>query len=110
MNIEVLIFGIIWPLISMVLIRPMAGHFAWKFMELGNNKYWSKNADKPDGDQWLGGTLCALGLAVVWPIVLIWMISGRFLPTVGAEKTALNKAERARFEELQKSLGLEPVE
>lgn len=103
------IIAVIYVIIAMALVRPMAGHFAWHFLSVQKSEYHYSYKDKikPDTDQWVRGIFTALILASIWPTVILWRLSGSFLPTIGSEKQAQLEAEIEARKKRDKELGLE---
>lgn len=92
-----------YSLVALLLVRPLAGHFAYYFHT--ENPY-SNRSGRPDAAQWFGGVLLALCLAVVWPTALLWKLADARLPAVGAEREARLQAREKALREAERELGI----
>lgn len=88
-----------YVLAGLLTVRPVAGHFAYKFSQA-----WAATRDRPDGEQWYRATILALLVATIWPVLLVWTLSGRYGPTLGEEGQAVIRAQEKRIQELEKLL------
>jgi hypothetical protein len=106
------IFSIIYILIGMAIIRPVAGHLAWSwhYAQITHYSILYRGKIKPSSDQWTGATVLAVLAGAVWPMILFAGLSGKILPSIGAEKQAQLEAEIKARKERDKDLGLEPYE
>lgn len=106
---------VIYSVVAVATIRPLAGHLAWDRMERANTKEregWSRR-DKikgiPSWEQWFGCTVLAVLVALTWPVVLAVFVLGRV--RVGKEHeyaSHVSEKKRAdlaeRIGELEKSI------
>lgn len=90
------IYGIIWALT----VRPLTGHIAW---HQAINTY---HQSKPDFGDWLWYGMGAAFLALFWPICLLVLASGKFLPKIGAEREAQVRLQKERIKELERELNI----
>lgn len=101
---------LVYILIGLVTIRPVAGHLAWSMHRNSKIRYpYLHGKDThPNGEQWTGGVLTACGLACLWPAIILWYVTQEFIPSIGSERQAQLEAENAARDERDKELGLEP--
>lgn len=102
--------AIIYVLIGLATIRPVAGHFAWKRLLHDKRRYPTLDGNKTEPDDWFEAYFAAFWLAWVWPIYIINAVTTKLLPAVGAEKQARLEAEIKARKARDKELGLEPYE
>jgi len=106
------IFGIWYPLVALLLVRPLAGHFAWRFYLTERNwRYCSMCMNKarlgsPNGEQWFGAFCLACLVSVLWPGALVWATQGAKGLKLGAERQAELDRLRKRNEQLERELGV----
>ncbi len=93
----------VYVLVGLLSIRPVAGHLAWGFARRNHESFPRIRSGKPNGEQWFGAVLVALGFAVVWPLGLFIV---RSPIRIGEEKQAELRAREARLREAEKELGL----
>lgn len=97
----VLVVG--YSLVALAIVRPIAGHLAWKHS--AGRSSWCRNCHgsyptcEPPADAWFGWGLAAAAASVVWPLLVIWRVSGRV--KVGAESRALVATQAERIRELE---------
>lgn len=98
------IFLFLYALVGMLSVRPVAGHFAWKFC----SNYASQS--KPDGEDWFQATVIAIFIAFFWGVIALSLIASKassaLFPVIGAEKKQLEEKKIAEREQLEKELGL----
>jgi hypothetical protein len=95
----VLICVLVYVVVALVALRPLAGHYAYRLGRGGD----------PD---WLQGSALAALTLVVWPVALVpwalFSVSGRL--KIGAERAALEQQGRVQQREhvtaLERELGL----
>lgn len=87
-----------YGLAVLVLIRPLAGMFAWRMYTRHSYHHGG-----PDGLQWFGALLIAICLAAVWPLLLGWQLA-EYLPKLGAEREHELQVARERIRELEEEL------
>ena len=107
MNWAVWVFAIAYPIIALALVRPLAGHHAWRQRRsLCVNCYARRRLAQPDGEAWFFGTCQAVLIAAVWPLLLVWLLSSAKGLKVGAERRALVDEQHQRIKELEAELGV----
>lgn len=95
-----LLLGIIlYSLVGVAFVRPVAGHIAWST----SNSYHQKH---PDGSDWGWGTFVGIMCAFVWPLLVIAYISDKIMPAIGAEKKMLEKQKDERIKQLERELDI----
>jgi hypothetical protein len=95
-----------YALVVLVPLRPVAGHFAWRFHRAEQEKYsFARDRRWPTGEQWFGAFLLAGLLLSLWPLTGVVWLSGRRLPSLGAEREAELDRLRKRNRELERELG-----
>ncbi len=93
-----------YGVIALLMLRPAAGHFAWK----ESNKHHQL---RPDSEDWWFGGWKGLLVAGLWPVLLVAFVcvslANRTLPKVGAEREAERKMRERRLKELERELELD---
>jgi hypothetical protein len=109
---------LIYFVIAMLAIRPIAGHLAWADMHDANMKRVQKKKE-PDGGSWSIAYVFAVMACLAWPIIVCALIMSPF--KVGAERrghlerkmekqTEELEEARRKLNEMEESLGLERSE
>jgi hypothetical protein len=101
-------FFLVYGVIALLSIRPVAGHFACKFHcqnSLGGcdglgNRY---DYDAPTSAIWTGSTCLAILIATVWPIFISFAIA-KVLPSIGAEREYQLEERERRVKEAEEEL------
>ncbi len=91
----------IYGIIGLLGVRPIAGHFAWTFVE---NGYRAR--DYPNTEQWFGATCIAVAICALWPLGLLWLVAGSKMPKLGMEREIEIENNKRRIEELERELKL----
>jgi hypothetical protein len=96
----IIVFYAAYGIVSVLMFRPLAGHFAWA---------WKNSYDKkPDGITWFVAGMAGMTVAFAWPIfLLLWagiLVSNRTMPKVGAERKAEQKARERYIRDLEREL------
>lgn len=108
---------LIYVLISLAVVRPIAGSLAYSFKNNSISKRRafapsslaggpSRSKGTPDIDHWIAGYVCALCICIFWPLLGYVMLTEKYLPKMGAEKQAeLERREKA-IREAERELGM----
>lgn len=91
-----------YAIAALTTARLVAGHVAYYYAQNAGASYKGVR-DYPDGEQWTAGVVCGLGVAAVWPALLLWHLMGW---KVGAERQAELRKHAKRISELEKEAGL----
>lgn len=99
------IFLILYGIIGLLTIRPVAGHLAYGFFEKEKQKYstLTKGRTGPNGEQWFGSAMAAIGFATIWPLMFGFMLQGKAIQ-IGAEASHKKKELQQRVNELEREL------
>jgi hypothetical protein len=94
-----------YGVLALLMLRPLAGHFAWK-----ESHTW-KHQVRPDSGDWWDGFVLGAIVSVLWPVLLVAFggaaLANRTLPKVGAEREAARKIRERRLKELERELELD---
>lgn len=100
---------VIYSVVAVALIRPLAGHLAWDRVERHNTKEregWDRQHKMkgiPSWEQWFGCTLIALCVALTWPVVLAVFVLGR--ARVGKEQEYASQVSERKRADLAERIG-----
>lgn len=94
---------ILYVLIALCSVRPVAGHLANAFEK---DSSWAGSPGQPAIGQWAGAYFLALLIGTVWPLIAINVATSRF--KIGIEKQIELEAREKRLRKAEKELELEP--
>lgn len=103
---------IIYCAVTILAIRPLAGHFAWRHA-LSDHNLWPSLypiPKAPRGEDWFTGVTVALALVSVWPLTLasigVWKLGSRDVWKIGAERRIAREQAAQRLEQAEREVGL----